>query len=237
MQCLVMAGGLGTRMAHLTSSMPKAMIPVCGEPFIRHQLRNLQSFGINHVVISTGYLGEQIHEEVSTNAPSGMSVVCVPDGPELLGTGGAVRRLVSMGVLDDVFLYTYGDSFLTIDHQIVARAFNENIADALMTVCDNAGGHEPSNAIVSGSMVTLYRKGHPSGEMQWIDYGLSVVTTDAIVRHLPGSGSCDIAQMFEALSLAGRLQAYVSSERYFEIGSIAGLDQLERHLNSGNSTV
>lgn len=235
MQCVIMAGGLGTRMGHFTKSIPKALIPVNGHPFIRHQLNNLWANGISRVVISTGYLGEMIAGEVESHAPAGMSVVCVPDGPELLGTGGSLRRLVAMGLLDDLFLYTYGDSFLTVDHSNVANSFDPNEGDALMTVCLIDGGHETGNVIVEGQRVALYRKSASDGRMKWIDYGLSVIKSHAVLTHLPEGKACDIAEMFEVLSLAGRLQAYLSTERYFEIGSVIGLEELEHHLAGPSS--
>ena len=222
-------------MGHFTKTIPKAMIPVNGQPFLRHQLRNLHLNGIARVVICTGYLGEQIESEVKTNTPAGMSVECIPDGEVLLGTGGSLRRLLSRGVLDDIFLFTYGDSYLTVDHRRVADAFDSSRADSLMTVCENKDGHEKGNAVVEGDMVVLYRKGDNDSRMQWIDYGLSVVTSESVHKHLPPNQECDIASMFERLSIAGRLQAYMSTDRYFEIGSVTGLAELEQHLPGTNN--
>ena len=227
-----MAGGLGTRMSHFTKEMPKALIPVSGQPFIRRQLQNLSSQGISHVIISTGYLGDQIETEVRDNSPNGMTITCVSDGSVLLGTGGSLRRILDLGLLDDVFLYTYGDSYLTIDHMKVAKTYDAAVADALMTVCENSGGHEEGNAIVKDGMISLYQKKTNDPRMKWIDYGLSVVSSNAITRHVAADETSDIALMFEKLSDENRLQAFVSSERYFEIGSMTGLQELESHLAS-----
>jgi hypothetical protein len=103
-----------------------------------------------------------------------------------------------------------------------------------MTVCENRGGHESGNAVVEENMVVLYRKGDTDSRMLWIDYGLSVVTSDSVFKHLSQGRESDIALMFERLSIEGRLQAYVSSERYFEIGSVTGLAELEQHLSEPN---
>lgn len=232
MQCLVMAGGLGTRMGRFTDRVPKALIPVNGEPFIRRQLRNLEMNGIQEVVISTGYLGHLIEQEISKNAPGGLAVSCVPDGEVLLGTGGSVRRLSEMGLLDEVFMYTYGDSFLTVDHADVASAFEPATFDALMTVCENSGGHETSNAVVVGDRVVTYRKGLPVPDMNWIDYGLSVIKRETVDWLVPLGEPSDISGMFETLAERSRLQAYCSSSRYFEIGSETGLAELEQYLGS-----
>jgi len=225
-----MAGGMGTRMSRFTKLVPKALIPVSGKPFIRHQLENLGSQGISQVIISTGYLGDQIEAEVKENSPRGMSVTCVSDGPVLLGTGGSLRRLFDMSHLDDIFMFTFGDSFLTLNHNQVANSFDGNRFDALMTVCRNDNGHEMGNAIVLDGCVSLYKKGEQDARMEWIDYGLSIVQSSVLAEYVQADIPSDISSLFEGLSKKGKLQAYLSDERYFEIGSESGLAQLEKYL-------
>ena len=225
-----MAGGLGTRMSRFTKELPKALIPASGKPFIRYQLENLSRQGISQVLISTGYLGEQIEAEVEAHCPKGMSVTCISDGPTLLGTGGSLRRLFDLSCLDDIFMLTYGDSYLTINHEAVCRAFNPRSFEALMTVCSNDSGHELGNAIVEHDRVSLYRKGENDSRMKWIDYGLSVLQSSSLERMIEPNISSDISHLFESLSRQGRLQAYVSNEHYFEIGSETGLMEFERYL-------
>ena len=101
-----------------------------------------------------------------------------------------------------------------------------------MTVCENSGGHEVGNATVKDGMVTLYQKKTDDARMRWIDYGLSVISSNALATHTVAGETSDIALMFEELSSENRLQAFVSSERYFEIGSMTGLQELESHLAS-----
>jgi NDP-sugar pyrophosphorylase family protein len=159
-----------------------------------------------------------------------MTVTCISDGPVLLGTGGSLRRILDLDLLDDVFLYTYGDSYLTVDHMKVAETYDPTVADALMTVCENSGGHETGNAIVKDGMVTLYQKKSNDPRMRWIDYGLSVISSNALERHIPPNQPLDIALMFETLSTTNKLQAYESSNRYFEVGSQSGLQELEQYI-------
>ena len=232
MQCVIMAGGMGTRMSRFTKLMPKALIPVSGKPFIRYQLENLGAQGISQVIISTGYLGDQIEAEVKENSPRGVAVTCVSDGPVLLGTGGSLRRLFDMSYLDNVFMFTYGDSFLTINHNLVADSFDANRFDALMTVCRNDNGHEMGNAIVLDGCVSLYKKGEQDARMKWIDYGLSIVQSSVLMEYVQADIPSDISSLFESLSKKGKLQAYLSDERYFEIGSESGLEEFEKYIKT-----
>jgi len=233
MQCVVLAGGLGTRMQRFTASMPKALIPVAGEPFLRHQLRLLEANGVDNVVVLTGYRADMISAEIAHEAWSRLHVSCVADGEELLGTAGALRRVADLGVLDDVFILTYGDSYLTIDHRAVFEAFDPSRYGALMTVTASGGDREHRNAAYAAGRVRLYRKGvaNPADlEMHHVDYGLSVMSTSAIVDAIDPGERADLAGVFESLSVAGRLQGLETELCFHEIGSEDGLADLERYL-------
>ena len=69
--------------------MPKALVPVAGEPFAFHQLRLLARNGFRHAVFLIGHMGERIVEAVGRGEAFGIDVRYVVDGPVLLGTGGA----------------------------------------------------------------------------------------------------------------------------------------------------
>ncbi len=233
MQCLILAGGLGTRMSHRTADRPKAMIDVAGEPFIRHQLRLLADTGIDDVVICVGHRGEMIEHEVAKHSPEGMSVRCSNDGPTLLGTAGAVRRAVENGLTDEAFMVLYGDSYLHVDYADVWGSFDSAQYHGLMTVWRNCDALETSNAGVRDGKVVVYRKGadgtnHPS--MNYIDYGLGIVTADAVLALVPVRVRHDLATLYETIATCGRLQAYEVDHPFHEIGSEAGLVELDRLL-------
>ena len=233
MQCVILAGGLGTRMTHRTADRPKAMIEVAGEPFIRRQLQLLANAGITDVVICVGYLGELIEDEVCTNRPPGMRVRFSDDGPTLLGTAGAVRLAVENGLTDDEFMVLYGDSYLHVDYADVAATFDGTEHHGLMTVWRNSDALEPSNAGVRDGKVVVYRKGadganHPS--MNYIDFGLGILTAETVLALVPVGSRHDLATLYETIATRGRLQAYEVDHRFHEIGSEAGLAELDQLL-------
>lgn len=114
MQAVVLAGGKGTRMRPATLTVPKFLLPVCGKPFAAWLLDRLRYWGFNDVVICTGYLGEQIEGYVGDGSRFGVSVWYCNDGPEPLGTGGALRE--ALPLLEPMFIVTYGDSYLFTDY-------------------------------------------------------------------------------------------------------------------------
>jgi NDP-sugar pyrophosphorylase family protein len=231
-RCLVLAGGLGTRLAPVTETVPKCLIPVAGRPFAHWQLEWLASEGVTEIVYSIGHLGDLVRAEVGDGTRWGVSVRYVDDGPERRGTAGAVRLAVDDGALGDDFFVLYGDSWLSISLAAVEAAYRASTAPALMTVFRNRGRWEHPNAVLAGGMVTWYEKGlaDPPPAMEYVDYGLSVLSA-AVVRELvPAGHRADLAEVFTPLSRAGRLAGFEATERFYEIGSPDGLAELERLL-------
>ena len=235
MQCVILAGGLGTRMSRFTKGLPKALVPVNGVPFLRYKLEQLADNGVQDVLISVGYLGEAIVEEVRNFCPSKMTVQCVFDGPELLGTGGALRRISALGKLDETFMVTFGDNFLTCDHSRVRDAFDPKNFDGLMTVCSRELASEIGNCRISGHYVIEYRKNCTEAGFEWVDYGLSVMKRSVIDDVLEVGSPSDLSDVLGRLARTRRLQATVVGERYLEIGSEDGLAELQDFLNRTES--
>src|SRR5687768_5664809 len=105
-QCVILAGGLGTRMRPITETIPKALIPVAGEPFLNHQLRWLVRHGVSEVVLSLGHMGELVESHVESSPDFGIPVRFVHEGTALRGTAGALRLASDLGVLAEDFLVT-----------------------------------------------------------------------------------------------------------------------------------
>ena len=239
MQCLILAGGLATRMRPLTETFPKSLLEVAGEPFAFHQLKWLASHGVTEVVYSIGFKVEMIRQAVGDGARFGLRVSYVDEGHELRGTGGAVRLALESGVLNDRFLLTYGDSYLPIDFGQVWEAFVRADAPALMTVYRNEELFDASNVIYEAGRVTLYEKGlktKPPG-MKWIDYGLSALKREEVAQGIPSldplkGEKLDLSVLFHQLSRSGKLMGYEVSSRFYEIGSFSGLEDLSVFLQS-----
>jgi NDP-sugar pyrophosphorylase family protein len=230
LQCVILAGGLGTRMASLTAGRPKALLPVAGRPFIDHQLELLAEAGVTDVVICTGYGGAELRSHVEDGAAHGLELRFVDEGDELRGTAGALRLAFDQGVLDPSFAVLYGDSYLPIELQPVWDAFRASRLPALMTVLRNDDRWDASNAIVADGRVVLYDKGGSDPRRRWIDYGLSVLAARVVAERVPAGAVSDLAEVYRDLSLAGELGAYEVEERFYEIGSPSGLEELERYL-------
>jgi NDP-sugar pyrophosphorylase family protein len=232
MQCVILAGGLATRMRPLTETIPKALIVARGRPFIDYQLEWLAQVGVTEVVLSVGYRGEMLQEYVGDGSRWHIPVRFVDEGKDLRGTAGALRLALDVGALHEEFLLTYGDSFLPIDFAAVWQAFQRAQSPALMTVFHNAGLWDSSNVVLEHGRV-LYdkqRQVRPVADFQYIDYGLSALKRSVIAERVPANVKADLAGVFHALSVEGQLAGYEVTARFYEIGSPAGLLDFEQWL-------
>src|SRR5580700_11682007 len=136
MQCVILAGGLGTRMRPLTEACAKTLLPVAGRPFAWHQLHWLASQGVGEVVYCIGHHGAQIRRYWDSE-PRPVNIRYVDEGSIPRGTGGALRLALEQGALADSFLVLYGDSYLPVSIPPIWRAFQSSGLPALMTVVRN----------------------------------------------------------------------------------------------------
>ena len=111
-ECIILAGGLGTRLRSVISEIPKCMAPVAGKPFLAYVIGYLQKQGIENFIFAVGYKTEVIerylHKEYSTINYK-LSIEHEP-----LGTGGAIKLACSKATQKNV-LVVNGDTFFAID--------------------------------------------------------------------------------------------------------------------------
>ncbi len=235
-QCVILAGGLATRMRPLTEKIPKALISVSGKPFIAHQLEWLSQTGVTDVVLSVGYRADMLEDYVRDGSQWNLRVKYVDEGKNLRGTGGALRLCLEQGVLAESFLVTYGDSFLPINFSMVWSAFCTQKLPALMVVYRNEGKFDTSNVWFSEGKIHLYDKlkRHPETfkSLQYIDYGLSAFQRSVIEQRIPSGEKSDLAEVFYAMSRDHLLAGFEVKSRFYEIGSPAGLEDLNGYFKS-----
>ncbi len=226
----ILAGGLATRLRPLTSTLPKALIDINGEPFIVHQLRLLRDRGIRQVVLCVGHLSEQIIKVVGNGSQLDIEVTFSFDGPMLLGTAGAVKH--AFPKLGNSFFVLYGDSYLECDFEQVQQAFEASGKPALMTIYRNEGQWDTSNVEFAGGRIVAYDKQRHTPRMQYIDYGLGVFNRVAFDR-VPPDKPYDLEKLYQDLIRQDRLAVFQATERFYQVGSADGIAELRQHLAKG----
>ncbi len=223
----ILAGGLATRLRPITETIPKALVDVAGKPFIVRQLSYLREQRISRVVLCIGYLGDMVREVVGSGESFGLKVSYSEDGPNLLGTGGALAKAIP--ILGDDFFVLYGDSLLPVNFSAVQEAYEKSKRPALMTILKNQNQWDKSNVLFVDGRLLEYNKREPRAEMTYIDYGLGVVSA-SVLKQRPVGQSFDLADVYQDLSLQGQLAGLEVHERFYEIGSHTGLKETEDYF-------
>jgi len=225
----ILAGGLSSKVPPITEKIPKVLVPVVGKPFLAHQLELLRKQGIRKVVVCLGYLGEMVEKDFGDGRDYGIEIQYSFDGPKLLGTGGALRQ--ALPKLGEKFFVLYGDSYLTTPFAPIAEFFEHSGKCGLMTVYRNEGQYDTSNVVFHGGEIAVYDKKLWITEMQHIDYGLSLFHSSVFEKH-PEGQAFDLADVMKELVAEHDLAGFEVPERFYEIGSHAGLAELESLLNA-----
>lgn len=225
----ILAGGLATRLRPITETIPKALVEVAGRPFIAWQLDYLREQGVNDVVLCVGYLGRMIQDVIGDGESFGLRVKYSADGETLLGTGGAIKKALTL--LGENFFILYGDSFLPIGFAQVQSAYKNSSQMALMTVLRNQDQWDKSNVLFKEGCLLEYNKRSPKPAMAYIDYGLGVVSSKVFDSY-PANEAFDLADVYQDLSTTGNMAGFEVHERFYEIGSHRGLKEAEEYFLS-----
>jgi len=223
----ILAGGLATRLRPITEKIPKSLIEVAGQPFIFHQLEYLRKQGISSVVLCVGFLGEMIQKFVGNGSRWDMQISYSPDGPDLLGTGGALRQ--ALPLLGDHFFILYGDSYLPINFSDIEKTYLTSGKKGLMTVLRNQNQWDKSNVEFDAGQIIEYNKVVIRPQMHYIDYGLGLLQSAALQAY-PAGELFDLSTVYNYLSLTGELAGYEVFERFYEIGSYQGIVDTQAYL-------
>ena len=114
MKALIFAAGLGTRLKPLTDTMPKAMVPVQGEPLLAHVLRKLKHAGCKEAVVNVHHFADQISDYLATH-DFGLSVSISDERDQLLETGGGIKKAAHLLGSSEPFLVHNVDILSNLD--------------------------------------------------------------------------------------------------------------------------
>lgn len=224
----ILCGGKGTRIAEVAGDLPKALVPVAGQPFLAHQLRWLRAQGATDVVLLTGYRAETIEAFAGDGRAFALSIRYSDDGSAPRGTAGAIVR--ALPLLGDAFITMYGDSLPSLELAAVAAALTAPY-EGVMSVLRNADRWLASNAAVEGERVRAYDKEAAPGTMTHIDYGVNVFRSTVFANLTPDPPT-DLAKVHRAMIARGTLRAFPVAERWHEIGTPEGLADTEHFVRA-----
>ncbi|GGF23887.1 D-glycero-D-manno-heptose 1-phosphate guanosyltransferase [Aliidongia dinghuensis] len=180
--CIVLAGGKGTRLASVLSAVPKPLAPVAGRPFLDYVLDRLAASGvIGSAVLALGHLADQIVDHYSRCAPPLPVRMTVESEP--LGTGGALRHALPLVTTDTLFA-TNGDSIVSIDWQTLLDHHRRTGAGATLALVSIADAARFGSVRLDGDRVVEFIEKKPGKGL--INAGIYVLSRDLLATIAPG---------------------------------------------------
>jgi glucose-1-phosphate cytidylyltransferase len=225
MKALILAGGMGTRLAEETSIRPKPMVEIGGRPILWHIMKNYSTYGINEFILLLGYKGYYIKEyfanyfmhqsdvtinlenndiQVHNNSSEPWKITLLDTGSNTM-TGGRVLRAKEF-IKNEPFMLTYGDGVGNINIDSL-MSFHKNHGKMLtMTSVQPDGRFGTFEENGSGIVTKFLEK--PKGDGSWINGGFFIAEPSLFDYILDGDKTVFEQQPMQKLAEKGELMTY-----------------------------
>lgn len=226
MEAIVLAGGLGTRLATKLSGVPKAMAPIAGRPFLEILLGQLKRSGCTRVILAVGYLREKIIDHFGDSF-GGMRVdYTIEEVP--LGTGGAIRKALAI-TEEKQALVLNGDTFVDADYAEMMRFHQAEAAGMTIAISWQENVARYGGVLVAEKRIVGFEEKSRVGP-GWINAGAYIVPKDfEWPARVPEKFSFEIDVLVpEVVRLAPA--AYESRGFFLDIGVPEDLERAQTEL-------
>jgi mannose-1-phosphate guanylyltransferase len=235
LQALILAGGEGTRLRPLTSTIAKPVVPLAGRPFLSYMLDWLRGHGVDRVILSCGFLADSVRDVLGDGTDYGVRLSYLEE-PRPLGTGGAVK--FAEGLLDERFLVLNGDVLTDIDLTAQLRAHERT--GALLTLAlygvEDTSAYGLVRCERDGAVAEFVEKPGPAyAGTGLINAGAYVVQRSVLETMTPGGTAISIERDVFPRMVGNGLYGYAASGYWLDIGTPerylqATYDILDRHV-------
>ena len=225
-QIVILCGGIGSRLYPMTKKIPKAMLKIRNKPFLFYQLRLLENYEFKEVILCTGYLSKKIIDFVKKNKFK-FKISIIEDGKKLLGTGGAIKKIVNK--LDENFFVTYGDTILKINYNLMEKKFYNSKKKNMMSVKLNLYKNEKSNVKFINNNIYYKKKSSIDKKMKYLDYGCSILNRNSF--EFIKNKKFDLGLLFEMLCKKREMAYYLTNNNYYEIGNPKSYEIFKNKIN------
>lgn len=228
-QCVVIAGGLGTRLGDRTAQIPKPLLPVAGRPFLDHLLDDAERKGIRHLIVLAGHLGHLMLDWANRHTGR-IHIDCIVE-TEPAGTAGALQSVRSL--LQPSFLCMNGDSFFDVNlaGECMAQSDQSWLAMMALRQVDNVAQY--GEVILQDGVVSRFaEKGGRTGPGV-INGGVYVFRKE-ILDFVPPPPSSLERDVFPRLSERGLLRGKIFDGYFIDIGTPGDYDRAQTELKRPN---
>ena len=229
---VILAGGFGTRVAHLLPGVPKPMAPVAGRPFLEWVLRCVARQGINNALISTGYLAQVVEEHFQPQPVAGVNTCCFAETSPLGTAGGFLNAVRLSNEHPNAWLVLNGDSLVFANLEAAAADLDDAAVAGVVVGCAVPDACRYGTLAIgpSGELRGFLEKRPGKGV---INAGIYLLR-DSLVRQFPDRRPLSFEQeVFPRLIARGTLLKVRAVEAPFlDIGTPESLRQAEAFVKA-----
>ncbi len=228
-KALILAGGKGTRMLPLTKKTPKPMLEIQGKSFLEHNIELLKRFGIKDIVLSVGYLKEQIKDKLGDGGILGVNITYIDENPDNpLGTAGPIKKARAY-LQDSSFLVLNADELKDINLEMLYKEHLKSEASATISLTTVKDPSLFGVAMLDGNKILRFvEKPSPGTEpSQLINAGLYVLEP-SVIDMIPDGYAMIETDVFPKLARNGTLFGYPFAGQWFVPESPDYLAKIEK---------
>ena len=216
-KALILVGGKGTRLRPLTYKTPKCMIDVHGKTLTEHLFDLLKKYGIRDVILSVGYLKENVKEYYGDGSKFGVNITYVEED-EPLGTAGPLR--LAKKYINDSFIVTNGDELKNFNIPRMFRLHKRKDALATLALTTVTDPSQYGVARLSGSRILEFVEKPKKEEApsNLINAGFYIMEPE-VIDMISGGFSMLEKDIFPKLAREGRLRGFPTAGQWFDIGN------------------
>jgi mannose-1-phosphate guanylyltransferase len=234
LQALILAGGEGTRLRPLTSTIPKPVVPLVDRPFIVYMLEWLRGHGVDDVILSCGFMAGAVRDVLGDGDQLGVRLRYLEE-PKPLGTGGALKFAEEL--LDERFLMLNGDVLTDIDLTAQLRQHEQTRARATLALIavDDPSAYGLVRRDSSCAVTEFVEKPGPEQiDTNLINAGAYILEREILGPMAPAGTNFSIERdVFPAL-VGGGLFGYAADGYWLDIGTPARYLQATFDILEGN---
>ncbi|MDO8609219.1 MAG: sugar phosphate nucleotidyltransferase [bacterium] len=235
-KAIILAGGQGTKLRPYTYEVPKSMLPIKGRPLLEYTIENLKKNSITDIIISIGYLGDQIKKHFSNGEKFGVNITYLEEKIPLQ-TGGSIRKLKSK-INNQTFIVLHGDILTTLNvaDLILFHREHKSMATIAMTTVKNPESYGQLQ-LHGTTLVKFYQQTAKSQIISnLINCGMYVFET-SIFQYFPNQESFLLEDIIETLIKRKKVTGFVFEGQWFDVGNLENYEKAIKEFQYSNQKV
>lgn len=242
MNGMIFAAGLGTRLSPLTNNMPKALVPVAGQPLLWHAINHLYGYGIRHLVVNVHHFANQVVDFLARHQWDGLKIVVSDESDCLLDTGGGLVKALPLFKPEEPILVANADVFSNAPLDLMIDKHKCGKAPVTLMTMQRPSTRQllfNDQGVLSGWVnhesgeERIARAGQTNHESAFCGFH---IIEPSFLASLPQQGKFPIMEAYLDQASAADIVEYAMPEGHywFDVGTLKKLEVVNQFISSEN---